>query len=164
MNTAIKEKPYVLVTGAGGFIGGHLVSKLLHLYGVNRIRAVDIKPLEQWKQIFESVDNVVADLQKIEECHRVCEGADYVYNLASDMGGIGFIETNKALCMLSVLINTNMLLASRDAGVSRYFFSSSTLLAPQVSLSMYHLPIIKPIPIETNAASIIQPIILKQKN
>ena len=129
MNTAIKEKPYVLVTGAGGFIGGHLVSKLLHLYGVNRIRAVDIKPLEQWKQIFESVDNVVADLQKIEECHRVCEGADYVYNLASDMGGIGFIETNKALCMLSVLINTNMLLASRDAGVSRYFFSSSAFSA-----------------------------------
>jgi len=124
MNT-VTEKPYVLVTGAGGFIGGHLVSKLAHMYGANQIRAVDIKPLEQWKQIFEGVDNVVADLQQIDECHKICEGADFVYNLASDMGGIGFIETNKALCMLSVLINTNMLLASRDAKVSRYFFSSS---------------------------------------
>jgi len=89
------------------------------------IRAVDIKPLGQWCQTSRNVENLVLDLKGIEACHRAVEGADLVFNLAADMGGMGFIENNKALCMLSVLINTHLLLASRDAGIERLFFSSS---------------------------------------
>lgn len=114
----------ILVAGGGGFIGGHLVADLLRR-GYTNIRAVDIKPLDEWFQIFSEVENVTADLKDRENCYWACRGASEVYNLAADMGGMGFIENNKALCMLSVLINTHLLMAARDQGVERFFYSSS---------------------------------------
>ena len=114
----------VLVTGGGGFIGGHLVARLRE-QGVDHIRAVDQAPIDQWHQTFPDVDNQVGDLQELDPCRTACEGIDTVFNLAADMGGMGFIENNKALCMLSGLISTHMLLAARDAGVQRFFYSSS---------------------------------------
>ena len=114
----------VLVTGAGGFIGGHLV-KFLRDKGFTDIRAVDQKPLDFWYQIHPFAENMVMDLQEKPACERATDGATLVYNLAADMGGMGFIENNKALCMLSVLINTHMLQASVKAGVERYFYASS---------------------------------------
>jgi nucleoside-diphosphate-sugar epimerase len=93
--------------------------------GCEQIRSVDVKPLDQWYQVFDDVDNIEADLKLREECHDVCRGATEVYNLAADMGGMGFIENNKALCMLSVLINTHLLQAALDAKVDRYFYASS---------------------------------------
>ncbi len=114
----------VLVTGAGGFIGGHLVARLRE-QGVGRVRGVDRVPLDEWHQLFDDVDSRSADLRDPAECGRACEGVDTVYNLAADMGGMGFIENNKALCMLSVLISTHMLEAARRAGVRRFFYSSS---------------------------------------
>jgi GDP-D-mannose 3', 5'-epimerase len=112
-----------LVTGGGGFIGGHLVAALQRTG--QRVRAVDHKPLEQWAQRVPGAECVVADLSDPAECRRITAGARRVYQLAADMGGMGFIEHNKALCMLSVLTNTNMLLAARDAGVARFFYASS---------------------------------------
>jgi nucleoside-diphosphate-sugar epimerase len=114
----------ILVAGAGGFIGGHLVGRLLQ-QGYTRIRAVDIKPLDEWYQVFDDVENQIADLKDAHACVAACEGVDEVYNLAADMGGMGFIENNKALCMLSVLINTHLLMAARDEGISRFFYASS---------------------------------------
>jgi len=114
----------VLVTGGGGFIGGHLVAELRRR-GCLRIRAVDIKPLGEWYQRFDDVENLTLDLSSMDACAVAARGAATVFNLAADMGGMGFIEQNKALCMLTVLINTHMLMASRDAGVERFFFSSS---------------------------------------
>ena len=114
----------VLVTGAGGFIGGHLIADLRRK-GFRRLRAVDIKPLEDWYQRFDDVENLSLDVSERAACDLACRDADYVFNLAADMGGMGFIELNKALCMLTVLINTHMLMAARDAGVRRYFYSSS---------------------------------------
>jgi GDP-D-mannose 3',5'-epimerase len=114
----------IVVCGAGGFIGGHLVKHLLK-QGFNNIVAVDKKPLNQWYQIQGNVKNYVLDLSNSENCYFALQGASNVFNLAADMGGMGFIEKNKALCMLSVLINTNLLQASKDLGVSRFFFSSS---------------------------------------
>jgi GDP-D-mannose 3', 5'-epimerase len=114
----------VVITGAGGFIGGHLVGDLRRL-GYRRVRAVDIKPLRQWHQCFDDVDNRQLDLRDRRACVDAAAGAREIYNLACDMGGMGFIETHKADCMISVLINTHMLMAARDAGVARYFFSSS---------------------------------------
>ena len=112
-----------LVAGGGGFIGGHLVAAL-RAEG-HRVRAVDVKPFDEWYQRFDDVENVVDDLQLKESCDRACRDAEVVYQLAADMGGMGFIEHNKALCMLSVLTNTHMLQAARAAGVSRFFYSSS---------------------------------------
>jgi len=114
----------IVVCGAGGFIGGHLVSDLRR-QGFTNIRAVDKKPLTRWYQKFDDVENLVLDLQYVDRCIDALQGADTCYNLAADMGGMGFIELNKALCMLSVLINTHLLVASRELGVSRFFFASS---------------------------------------
>ena len=115
----------VLVCGAGGFIGGWLVAGLRAARGL-AIRAVDIKPIEQWYQRFKDVENLTLDLQDRGACERAVAGSVRdVYNLAADMGGIGFIEHSKALCMLSVLINTHLLQASRKAGVQKYLFASS---------------------------------------
>jgi nucleoside-diphosphate-sugar epimerase len=113
----------VLVTGAGGFIGGHLVADLRKLG--RRVRAVDIKPFDEWYQQFRDVDNRRLDLRDRGACAEAASGAREIYNLACDMGGMGFIETHKAECMLSVLINTHMLMAARDAKCERYFYSSS---------------------------------------
>ncbi len=115
---------WIVVTGAGGFIGGHLVRALVER-GHRRVRAVDRKPFAEWYQRAEGAENLSLDLMERRHCERVCDGAATVYQLAADMGGMGFIETHKAECMLSVLINTHMLLAARDAGVERFFFSSS---------------------------------------
>jgi GDP-D-mannose 3', 5'-epimerase len=113
----------ILVTGAGGFIGGHLVADLLHQG--QRVRAVDTKPLSEWYQVFDDVETIVADLKLKDACIAVCRGVDGVYHLAADMGGMGFIEHNKALCMLSVLTSTHMLQAALESGVQRFFYSSS---------------------------------------
>jgi GDP-D-mannose 3',5'-epimerase len=113
-----------IVCGGGGFIGGHLVKSLI-ANGVDVIRAVDIKPLDEWHQISPEVENLVLDLKDRDSCYRTAEGAKVVFQLAADMGGMGFIENNKALCMLSVLTTTHMLLAARDCGVERFFYSSS---------------------------------------
>jgi len=114
----------VAVCGAGGFIGGHLVKALLD-QGVNVVRAIDIKPLDEWYQHSEGVENLIVDLKEKESCYKAAKGVTAVFQLAADMGGMGFIENNKALCMLSVLINTHMLMAARDSGVQRLFYSSS---------------------------------------
>jgi GDP-D-mannose 3', 5'-epimerase len=114
----------VVVTGAGGFIGGHLVRRLRD-EGVGGIRAVDAKPLDEWHQVFPDVENVQGNLELLDDCRRAVEGADTVFNLAADMGGMGFIENNKALCMLSVLVSTHILVAARDAGAERLFYASS---------------------------------------
>jgi len=114
----------VVVTGAGGFIGGHLTGELRQL-GYRRVRAVDVKPIEEWYQIFPDVDNRQLDLRQREACDEAAAGAHEIYNLACDMGGMGFIETHKADCMLSVLINTHLLASARDQHVERYFYSSS---------------------------------------
>jgi GDP-D-mannose 3',5'-epimerase len=126
MSTEIPVDPnvLVLVAGAGGFIGGHLVDDLRKA-GHRRIRAVDMKPIAEWYQVFDDVDNRQLDLRGKAACDEASAGAQEVYNLACDMGGMGFIETHKAECMISVLINTHMLMAARDAHVSRFFYSSS---------------------------------------
>jgi nucleoside-diphosphate-sugar epimerase len=113
----------VVVTGAGGFIAGHLVVALKKK-GYH-VRAVDKKPLNQWYQVSDEVENLILDLNIRENCYRAVNGFNEVFNLAADMGGMGFIETHKADCMLSVLINTHMLLASKDCGIERFFYSSS---------------------------------------
>ena len=117
------SKNVVLVAGGGGFIGGHLVANLL-AEGAE-VRSVDLKGTEGWYQVHDDAENLVLDLQEAEACRRAVAGVDVVYNLAADMGGMGFIENNKALCMLSVLINTHLLNAAREHGVGRFFFSSS---------------------------------------
>src|SRR5450631_299024 len=114
----------VVVCGAGGFIGGHLVKSLLH-NGANVIRAVDVKPLDEWYQASPGLQNLSLDLKDKDSCMKTAQGAEVVFQLAADMGGMGFIENNKALCMLSVLTNTHMLVAARDSGVGRFFYSSS---------------------------------------
>ncbi len=120
----MKRDDAILVAGAGGFIGGHLVRRLRKM-GFADIRGVDIKPLTQWHQLDEAVDNISADLSRLEACTAAVEGIDLVFNLASDMGGMGYIETHKTECMLSVLINTHLLMAAREMGAQRYFFASS---------------------------------------
>jgi nucleoside-diphosphate-sugar epimerase len=114
----------VLVAGGGGFIGGWLVGALLK-DGYKTVRAVDVKPLDQWHQRSAEAENLVLDLKRPDAAHKAARGMGEIYNLAADMGGMGFIESHKADCMLSVLINTNLLIAARDAGAGRFFFSSS---------------------------------------
>ncbi len=116
--------PRVVICGAGGFIGGHLVKHLL-ARGVRVIRAVDIKPLEDWFQIADNIENISLDLKKIHNCTTATKGAEHVYQLAADMGGMGFIENNKTLCMLNVLTSTNMLVAAHETGAKRFFYASS---------------------------------------
>jgi GDP-D-mannose 3',5'-epimerase len=113
----------IVVCGGGGFIGGHLVADLFRQG--KKIRAVDQKPLQDWYQLFPEAENLQLALEEKESCERAVAGCSLVYNLAADMGGMGFIENNKALCMLSVLINTHLLMASKDADVERFLFSSS---------------------------------------
>src|SRR6266700_4675168 len=114
----------IVVCGAGGFIGGHLVADLIR-QGHRSIRAVDLKPFDDWYQHFPEVENMQLDLQGREACETALRDGQIVYDLAADMGGMGFIETNRALCMLSVLINTHLLMAARKFGVQRYFYASS---------------------------------------
>lgn len=121
MNIAGKR---VVVCGGGGFIGGHLVKRFQD-QGAAVIRSVDVKPMDEWYQKVPGVENLVLDLQEKEDCYRAAKDMDVVIQLAADMGGMGFIENNKALCMLSVLTNTHMLMAARDSGVERFFYSSS---------------------------------------
>ena len=112
-----------MVCGGGGFIGGHLVADLLKQGA--EVRVVDVKPFEEWFQMFPESENLQLDLREEESCERAVADIDLVYNLAADMGGMGFIENNKALCMLCVLINTHLLMAAKDAGASRFFYASS---------------------------------------
>jgi nucleoside-diphosphate-sugar epimerase len=120
-------KSVVVVTGAGGFIGGHLIKRLID--SGYRVRGADIKPLSEWYQVHPEAENhagpIEGDCRDFRVCRTICVGASEVYQLAADMGGMGFIENNKALCMLSVLTNTHMLLAAQEAGVKRFFYSSS---------------------------------------
>jgi GDP-D-mannose 3', 5'-epimerase len=133
--------PNILVTGAGGFIGGQLV-RHLEQQGTE-IRAVDRKPLEGWYYRSSTAENRVCDLQTVENCRAVTRGVQEVYNLAADMGGMGFIENNKALCMLSVLINTHLLMAARDSRVNRFFFSSSACVYPDYLQGDTHIESLK---------------------
>jgi GDP-D-mannose 3', 5'-epimerase len=120
----VRPDDRIVVTGAGGFIGGHLVCDL-YRRGFRRIRAVDKKPFSQWYQRISDLENLSLDCSDAVVCEQVCEGAVEVYNLAADMGGMGFIERYRVECLRSVLINTHMIEAAYRAGASRYFFSSS---------------------------------------
>ena len=114
----------ILVVGAGGFIGGHLVKRFLE--NGNKVVAADIKPKEYWFQDFDNVENHYSmDMKDIANCRKVTKNINYIFNMACNMGGMGFIENNKAECMQSVLINTNLLIASKEEKVEKYFFSSS---------------------------------------
>jgi GDP-D-mannose 3',5'-epimerase len=114
----------IVVCGGGGFIGGHLVGDLLR-QGHRDVRSVDAKPLGDWYQTFPGVENLQLDLRNLTACERALEGASVVYNLAADMGGMGFIENNRALCMLTVLINTHLLMAAKKHGAKQFFYASS---------------------------------------
>jgi nucleoside-diphosphate-sugar epimerase len=120
----------VLVAGAGGFIGGWLVRDLLDK-GFTDIVAVDIKDFTNWYQIFDESTNYVLDLRDSQNCFKAMQGVKVVYNLAADMGGMGFIENNKALCMLSVLINTNLIDIAKNQNVYKYFYASSACVYNQ---------------------------------
>lgn len=124
MNQLIGADDVILVAGGGGFIGGSFVADLLR-QGYRRIRAVDCKPIDEWPQAFPEVTNLHLDLREKDACYQAVRDARFVFNFASDMGGMGYIETHKADCMLSVLINTHLLLAARDLRAERYFFASS---------------------------------------
>ena len=132
----------IVVTGAGGFIGGSLVAAL-RARGQEKIRAVDIKPVEEWYQKSEGVENLALDLNLRENCEEAAKGAWEIYNLAANMGGMGFIEKNKALCMLSVLINTHMLQAAVKHGVERYFYSSSACVYNAEKQRTFEAPSLK---------------------
>ncbi|MGE0747635.1 MAG: NAD-dependent epimerase/dehydratase family protein [Rhodospirillales bacterium] len=120
----MRQNDLIVVAGGGGFIGGHMVATLLR-QGFTRIRSVDVKPFGEWYQLFPDADNRQLDLRERDACGAAADGATTVINLAADMGGMGFITAHRAECMISVLINTHMLLAARDAGVGRFFYSSS---------------------------------------
>jgi GDP-D-mannose 3',5'-epimerase len=131
----------VLVTGAGGFIGGHLVAEFRRQG--KRIRAVDVKPLDEWYQRFDDVENLDLDLNIKENCEIAAKDTDEIYNLAANMGGMGFIEHNKALCMLSVLINTHMLQAALKHGCQKFFYSSSACVYNADKQKTFEAPSLK---------------------
>ena len=120
----LKKDDLIVITGAGGFIAGNL-ALYFKKKGFTNIRAVDKKPLYEWYLHVPGVENLCLDVSNEANCHRVCEGAVEVYNLAADMGGMGFIERFRVECLRSILINTNMVEAAYKAGARRYFFSSS---------------------------------------
>jgi len=122
-NAPAKDTP-ILIAGGGGFIGGWLAADLLR-QGFTDVRSVDVKPISEWYQVVPDYDNQVLDLQLLEDCRTAIVGRAQVFNLAADMGGMGFIELNKAACMLSSLINTHLLQAAREEETQRFFFSSS---------------------------------------
>jgi nucleoside-diphosphate-sugar epimerase len=124
---AISQTDSILVSGAGGFIGGWLV-RYLQENGFTNLRAIDNKPFDEWYQVLPGVDNRIADLRSLGACEDAVRGVAHVYNLACDMGGMGFIEANKAACMLSVLINTHLLMAAKEEGIQRHFYSSSACI------------------------------------
>ena len=124
MGATISRSDPILIAGAGGFIGGWLV-RYLNEQGYTNLRAVDIKPFDEWYQRQPDVTSVVSDLRSLEACEEAVRDVKHVYNLACDMGGMGFIEANRALCMISVLINTHLLMAGKEEGVERHFYSSS---------------------------------------
>ena len=132
----------IVVTGAGGFIGGALLA-LLREQGNRDLRGVDIKPFGEWYQRFDDVENLSLDLNVNENCERAATGADEIYNLAANMGGMGFIEHNKALCMLSVLINTQMLQASLKCGAKRFFYASSACVYNADKQKTFEAPSLK---------------------
>jgi GDP-D-mannose 3', 5'-epimerase len=127
---SMNKSDKILVAGAGGFIGGWLVRDLLNS-GFTNIVAVDSKDFSDWYQIFDESTNQILDLRDSQNCSKAMQGVNVVYNLAADMGGMGFIENNKALCMLSVLINTNLINLSKSQNVSKYFFASSACVYNQ---------------------------------
>ena len=127
MTTTIDRGDPILVAGAGGFIGGWLVRHLCE-EGFTNVRAVDLKPLDDWYQVLPGVESGVTDLRSLDACREAVDGVAHVYNLACDMGGMGFIEANKAACMISVLINTHLLMAGKDADLQRFFFASSACI------------------------------------
>jgi len=120
----LKKDDLIVITGAGGFIAGNL-ALYFKKKGFTRIRAVDRKPLCEWYLRVPGVESLCLDVSREANCHRVCEGAVEVYNLAADMGGMGFIERFRVDCLRSILINTHMVEAAYQAGARRYFFSSS---------------------------------------
>ena len=130
-----------MVAGAGGFIGGHLVGELLR--DGRTVRAVDIRPIEEWQQRFPEAENLQLDLRGPDTCRRAVNGVAEVYNLAADMGGVGYLTFNGALCMLSVLINANLLPAAHELGVERYFYSSSACVYPISSQTSANVGLLK---------------------
>ena len=122
--TTMNKDSEVLVAGGGGFIGGWLV-RSLHDQGYTNVRVVDSKPMSNWYQVFDDYDNQVLDLKDAQNCKTAIKGKSQVFNMAADMGGMGFIELHKAECMLSVLINTNLLQAAKAEGTERFFYASS---------------------------------------
>ena len=118
----------ILIAGGGGFIGGHLAGSLLAKG--HQVVVADIKGLDQWYQVHGEAENHVLNLEEKQACYEVMEGCDEVYNLACNMGGMGFIEFNRALCMISVLINTHLLMGARDLGVKGFFYASSACVYP----------------------------------
>jgi GDP-D-mannose 3',5'-epimerase len=138
----MQKEDLILVTGAGGFIGGHLVADLVR-NGFKRIRAVDIKPLDEWFQKFDQCENIQANLKELPACMQAAKDVRYIFNLAADMGGMGFIELNKSLCMLSVLVNTHLLQAAQKFHVERFFFSSTACVYAADKQNRTYLPALK---------------------
>jgi len=138
----MSKKDHIVVAGAGGFIGGHLVAAFRRK-GYSRIRAVDVKPLDEWYQRFDDVENLQLDLNLRENCEITAKDADEIYNLAANMGGMGFIEANKALCMLSVLINTHLLQSALKYGCKKFFYSSSACVYNADKQKTFQAPSLK---------------------
>src|ERR1700722_16021953 len=136
------KQDHIVVAGAGGFIGGHLVAAF-RTKGYSRIRAVDVKPLDEWYQRFDDVENLQLDLNLRENCEIAARDANEIYNLAANMGGMGFIEANKALCMLSVLINTHLLQSALKCGSAKFFFSSSACVYNADKQKAFEAPSLK---------------------